>query len=115
MHGAVRPGCLLGILLLAAAVYAGALILASELDYRSMQEAATQQVRLAETVTDEEIRRELLTKVEELELPPGARDIQIRRLPGGNVHVNLAYPDTIRFLGRWEWIQIRHISVRGPR
>jgi hypothetical protein len=114
-RGAVRPGCVLAILLLAAGVYAGILILGHEFDYRSLQEAASQEVRLAETKTDDEIRQVLLDKVAELELPPGARDIRVQRLPNGSVLVTIAYPDTIRFLGRWEWVQLREISARGPR
>lgn len=106
---------MLGIILLAAAVYAGALILGSEFEYRSMQEAVSQEVRLAETKTDEEILEALLTKAAELDLPPSARNIRVQRLPDGGAHVTLAYPDTIRFLGRWEWVQLRQISARGPR
>lgn len=111
----MRPGCLIGLLLLAAAGYAGVKILASEMSYRSLQETASQEARLAETKTDEEIRQTVLAKAQELELPPGERDIQVRRLGDGNVLVRLAYPDTTSFLGRWEWVRIREISVRGPR
>ncbi len=96
-------------------MYAGVLILASEMDYRSLQETASREARFAETKTDEEIRREVLAKVEELELPPSAHAVRVHRLGDGRVQVSLAYPDTIRFLGRWEWVRLREIAVQGPR
>lgn len=114
-RGAVRPGCLLALLLLGLGAYAGVLILRSEMNYRSIQETAAQEVRLAETSTDEEIRQAVLDKVADLGLPPGAREIRVQRSTDGSVLVSLAYPDTIRFFGRWEWVRLRELSVRGPR
>lgn len=114
-RGGVRPGCLLVLLVAAVAVYAGIKVLASEMDYRSIQETAFQEARLAETKTDEEIRRVVLAKVADLELPPSARQVRVERLSGGRVHVSLAYPDTVRFFGRWEWVRPRQVSVQGPR
>lgn len=105
----------MGLLLLAAAVYAGAMVLGSEMEYRSLQETASQQARLAETNTDEEIRQAVVAKAGELELPATAHDVQVRRLGSGTVHVSLAYPDTVRFFGRWDWVRMRRISVRTPR
>lgn len=114
-RGAVRPGCLLGLLLVGLGVYAGAKFLGSEMDYRSVQEVASREARLAESKTDQEIREEVLAKVQELGLPPSAHDVRVRRLDNGRVRVSLAYPDTLRFLGRWEWVTLREISVQGPR
>lgn len=113
--GAVRPGCLLGLLLLGLAIYAGVQVLASEMDYRSLQEAAVREARFADTRSDDEIRQALVAEVGELELPRSANDVRVRRLGSGSVHIAIAYPDTIRFLGRWEWVRPRRISVRTPR
>lgn len=113
-RGAVRPGCLLALLLAAIAVYAGIKLLASEMRYRSIQETASREARFAETKTDEEIHQAVLDEVIDLELPPAAHRVRVRRLSGGRVHVSLAYPDTVRFLGRWEWVRPRRISVQGP-
>lgn len=82
--------------------------------YRSIQETASREARFAETKTDEEIRQAVLDKVGDLELPAAARQVRVHRLNGGRVRVALAYPDTVRFFGRWEWVRFREISVQGP-
>lgn len=111
-RGSARTGCLFGILLLTLGVYAAIQILASEMDFRSLQRAVEQQARYAETRTDQEIRQDLVTRVRELGLPRSAENVVVRRMLGDGVLITVGYPDTVSFFGRWHWVRQRQISIR---
>ncbi|MFQ5678659.1 MAG: hypothetical protein ACE5HP_04300 [Gemmatimonadota bacterium] len=90
------------------------LVLKSEIDFRSLQNRAEQEARISETRSDDEIRQTLVARARELGLPRTAERVGIQRFPGGDALITIAYPDTVTFLGRWSWIRMRRISVRGP-
>lgn len=113
--GAGRLGCLVLLLLLAASVYLGLQVMDGEFAYRSFQSAARQEASLAVDRTDEEIRASLLARVRELELPPRAEEIHIRRDLDRQVVISASYADTVRFLDRWEWVRSRQLRVTTPR
>ncbi len=105
-------GCLLGIAVLALALYAGLQWIGDEFDYQAMHEETRRQAGLGGELTDEEIRQELVRQAVDLGLPPSARDIRIDRLPGGSMSVSLRYADTLSLFDRWSWVRTRSIDVR---
>jgi hypothetical protein len=94
--GSSTLGCLVSLLLFVAALYYGASI--GELYWRQYQllDEMRTQARLGPTLTDPVIRRRLLTKAEELELPAAARSFRITR--GGNprqIIIETQYSDSV--------------------
>ena len=78
-RGASTIGCLVTMLLFAAAVYYGINIGKVYLRYYQLQDTMRSNARLAPSLTDAVIRRRLLEKVDELHLPPDAQKFIIRR------------------------------------
>lgn len=78
-RGASTIGCLITLLLFAAAVYYGVNIGKVYLRYYQLQDTMRSNARLAPSLTDAVIRRRLLDKVEELHLPDSAQKFIIRR------------------------------------
>lgn len=109
--GAVRPGCVVSLLLLAVAAYAGVIVLESEIEYRSLQEEVQRQAGFAAERSEEEMRTAILAKVQSLELPRMAEQVEVRRLPRNRISITLRYGDTLTFFGRWDWVRPRRIQV----
>ncbi|HEV8125798.1 MAG TPA: hypothetical protein VGP80_16240 [Gemmatimonadales bacterium] len=78
-RGASTIGCLVTLILFAAAVYYGINIGKVYLRYYQLQDTMRSNARLAPSLTDAVIRRRLLDKVDELHLPPDAQKFIIRR------------------------------------
>lgn len=112
-RGGVRFGVLLFLVVLGAGFYVGVGVVRSEFDFRSLQKSVERQVGLAESTSDDDIRGVIVDRMRELGLPSSAERVQVQRLAGGGAVVSLAYPDTVTFLGRWDWIRIRRIRIRG--
>lgn len=74
-----RLGCLLVLLVVATAAYYGVGIGSVYFDYWMLQEEMRSQARLAPSIDDMTIRRRILRRVEDLNLPEGARKLTIRR------------------------------------
>lgn len=72
-------GCLFTLLLLAVAVYYGIDIGGKYLRYYQMLDEMKVQARFAPNLSDDVIRRRLRAKADQLNLPPDARKITIRR------------------------------------
>ena len=94
--GSSTVGCLISLLLFVAALYYGVSI--GELYWRQYQllDEMRTQARLGPTLPDPVIRRRLLTKAEELELPLAARTFKITR--GGNprqIVIETQYSDSV--------------------
>ncbi|HJP55997.1 MAG TPA: hypothetical protein VJ847_03120 [Gemmatimonadales bacterium] len=94
--GSSNVGCLISLLLFVAALYYGVSI--GELYWRQYQllDEMRTQARLAPTLPDPVIRRRLLTKAEELELPAAARSFRITR--GGSprqIVIETQYSDSV--------------------
>ena len=114
-RGGVRLGVVLCLLVLVAAFYVGVDVVRSEFDYRSLQKSVERQVGLAESTSDDDIRGAIVDRIRELGLPRSAERVELQRFADGGAVVSLAYPDTVTFLGRWDWIRIRRIRIRGSR
>lgn len=79
-RGKVSTGCLLSLLLFVAAGYYGVGIGSTYLKYWQLLDEMRSQARLAPGLNDDVIRRRLVTRAEELDLPAQARRFTIRRL-----------------------------------
>lgn len=115
-RGASRVGCLLSLALFTLAGYAAVLLVGSEFKYRSVEQAIDQELRTTKPLatSPREIRAAVVARIEDLGLPPSARNVELSRLPEGGVVVSFAYPDTITFFGRWHWVRTRRITERPP-
>ena len=78
-RGSSSTGCLLTLLVFAAALYYGVHIGEVYWRFYQYQEEMRSQARLAPSIPDGVIRRRLLTTVDELGLPAEAQKIQIKR------------------------------------
>lgn len=78
-RGASTIGCLLTLILFAAAVYYGVNIGKVYLRYYRLQDTMRSNARLAPSLTDATIRRRVLTRIDELQLPEDARKLTIKR------------------------------------
>ncbi|MBI4502921.1 MAG: hypothetical protein HY700_17385 [Gemmatimonadetes bacterium] len=77
--GKTSTGCLFTLLVLVVVAYYGVGIGSAYLRYWRMQDAMRTQARLAPTLDDPVIRRRLVTRAEELDLPAEATRFVIRR------------------------------------
>jgi hypothetical protein len=78
-RGKLRWGCLLWIVVLGAVVYLGYPVGVEAFKYYRMSDAMKGQARFASAVTDAEIQRRLVAKVDSLGLPSEAKKFTIRR------------------------------------
>lgn len=78
-RGASMMGCLVSLVLFAAAVYYGIHMGRPWLRYYELQDEMRVSARLAPTLSDAVIKRRLEQKADELGLPPEARKFQITR------------------------------------
>ena len=78
-HGKSRLGCLVWVLVLSAIGYYGLGIGQHYLAYYRMLDEIQSQARLAPGLDDGVIRRRLVIKADELDLPPDAHHVVIRR------------------------------------
>ncbi len=78
-RGKVKLGCLLTLALLGAATYLTITNVRSYINYWAMRDEMRTQAQFANNLDDESIRRRLRAKADELQLPPEARRVTIRR------------------------------------
>jgi hypothetical protein len=78
-RGASTIGCLFSVILLAAGIFYGVNIGKVYFRYYQLQDSMRTNARLAPSLSDATIRRRLLTRVDELGLPPEAQKFSIRR------------------------------------
>ena len=78
-RGVSRLGCLLGLLVLAAAAYFGIHVGEPYVRYLRYRDAMEQEARFAERLDDETIRRRLRARADSLGLPPDAGTVVVRR------------------------------------
>jgi len=95
-RGLGRTGCLFWILVLVAAGYFGADVGAIYVRKWRIEDEVKTQAAFAANLTDETIRRRLLDRVEQLDLPPQARNIFIRRtVRPTEIRIRLSYPEVV--------------------
>jgi hypothetical protein len=94
--GKVRWGCLATVAVLAVAVWYSIPLGKTYLQYYRLKDEMKAQANFAVNIDDETIRRRLRAKVDELELPPEARRITIRRRSRPReVIITTSWPDTL--------------------
>lgn len=97
--GKSRVGCLLFLLVCAAVAYFATPVGLQAFKYYQLADEMKTQVRFAETVTDDELRARITTRIEELGLP----DVAVRRLRierGGRppeIRITTSYDITFEF------------------
>jgi hypothetical protein len=97
--GKIRWGCVVSLLLVAAAVYYGIPIGKTYIQYYAMKDEMKAQANFAVNIDDDAIRRRLRAKADELELPSEARRITIRRRSRPReVVISTSWPDTLNLL-----------------
>ena len=95
-RGIGRTGCLLWVLVFVAAGYFGVEIGTIYIRKWRMEDEIKTQAAFAPSLTDDTIRRRLLNKVDELDLPPEAREITIRRTARPNeIRIVMSYPELV--------------------
>jgi hypothetical protein len=78
-RGKIKLGCVLTLALLGAGVYLTIANIRTYIDYWAMKDEMRVQAQFANNLDDQSIRRRLRAKADELQLPPEARRITIRR------------------------------------
>jgi hypothetical protein len=78
-RGKIRLGCLLTLAVLGAGTYFTITNVRTYINYWAMKDEMRTQAQFANNLDDESIRRRLRAKADELQLPPEARRITIRR------------------------------------
>jgi hypothetical protein len=110
-RGKSRVGCLVGILVLMIAGYAGVLVLGSEIDYQQLLSETQTQAGLAGEMDDRTIRETLAGEAAEIGLPVSAEQILIQRFPQRRIQIIIRYTDPIDFFGLWQWVRNRRIQI----
>jgi len=94
--GSSTLGCLFSLLMFVGALYFGLPIGQSYWRYTQLRDTMRTAVRFAQTTTDEQIIRQVLEKVMQLELPREARRIRISRNPTTRrITLQTAWTETI--------------------
>ncbi len=94
-RGVTRVGCLMWVLLGVVGVYSGVEVAEVYLPYWQLLDAMGTQADFAPSITDDVIRRRLLNKVDELELPAAAAsELRIRRR-SRQITISTTYQETL--------------------
>ena len=95
-RGMSRLGCLFTLLLVATGLYYGVNIGGVYLKYYRLVDEMRTQARVAPSIDDGTIRRRLLRTVDQLNLPPEARSVTIRRTQRPReIRISTTYQDTL--------------------
>ena len=95
-RGAGTIGCLFTLLIFGGALYFGLPIGHSYWRYTKMHDEMRTAARFARTIADEQIVRQILLMVDELELPREARRIRVTRNPATRrVSIQTAWTETL--------------------
>jgi len=110
-RGASRIGCLLGILFLVLAGYAGVQFAGTEIDYQTLKSEVEDLARVARETGDAAIREAIANEAARLGLPAAAGRPAIRRVPSNRIQITVQYPDSLTLFNRWYWVRQRQIAV----
>ncbi|UCF41843.1 MAG: hypothetical protein JSW43_05835 [Gemmatimonadota bacterium] len=95
-RGATRLGCLFTLLLFVTGLYYGVNIGGVYLRYYRLMDEMRTQARVAPSIDDDTIRRRLLRKIEQLDLPPEARAVTVQRTQRPReIQIATTYRDTL--------------------
>ncbi len=92
-----RTGCLVWVLVLVTVGYFGIEVGTIYARKWRMEDEVRTQAAFATNLTDDAIRRRLLNRVDQLDLPPEARQISIRRTVRPNeIRIVMSYPEVLQ-------------------
>ncbi len=95
-RGMSRLGCLFTLLLFATGLYYGVNVGGVYLKYYRLLDEMRTQAKVAPSIDDGTIRRRVLRKVDQLNLPPDARKLTIRRTQRPReIRISTTYQDTL--------------------
>ena len=94
--GRSSVGCLLSLLIVAAAMYFGVNIGEAYWRYYEFQDAMRQEVRFARQISDDRIKLHLAALADSLGLPEEATDITVNRT-SGSISVSAEYSERVEF------------------
>ena len=109
--GKVRLGCLVGLLIVAAAVYFAWNISIPALHFFEYQDAMAQEARFAAHNPNEVILAHLRAKADSLDLPESAKKIQIRR-KGNQIWIWADYSEQIELPGFVKEVELKPHAER---
>lgn len=94
--GASTLGCLFTLLLFAGSLYYGLPIGHSYWRYTKLRDEMRTTVRFARTIADDQMVRQLLLMVDQLQLPREARRIRVTRNPGSRrIAIEISWQETL--------------------
>jgi hypothetical protein len=104
-------GCLVGLLVVTAAVYFGVNIGEVYWRYYRYQDAMQQEAQFAQMRTDQAIARRLASAADSLRLPDAARQVQIRRdATTRRIYISAAYSERVELPG---FVRTLHLTPRA--
>lgn len=106
--GEGQLGCVIGLAFLAVALFLAFKLIPVKVKAAGIREVVVNEGKSAGTHPNERIRKAILDKAEEVDLPVSDEDIEIKRT-GNLIEIDVDYVVPIKFPGRtWEWHQHHH-------
>jgi hypothetical protein len=114
-RGEGQFGCLVGLVILLIAGLIAYKMIPIKVKAADLRERIVDESKSAGQHNDDQIRKQILTKAEQLELPVADKDVQIKRTHGnvGNIQVDVQYTVPVDFPGytyQWHF----HVSTDNP-
>lgn len=114
-RGEGQFGCLVGLVILLIAGLIAYKMIPVKVKAADLRETIVDESKSAGQHGDAQIRRQILAKAEQLELPVTDKDISIKRTGGniGNIQVNVEYTVSVTFPGyvyQWHF----HVATDNP-
>jgi len=114
-HGKLKVGCLLTTVVLAGGVYYGIGVFKVYLRYLQILDEMRTEARAAPGIDDQVIRRRLLQRTEELNLPQEADRFTIRRRARPReIVITTSWVDTLDFQPFGQWVITLQPEARAP-
>ncbi|MEO8216069.1 MAG: hypothetical protein ABI718_03195 [Acidobacteriota bacterium] len=97
-QGEGQLGCILGLIILAAAVYVAFKLVPVKMDAADMRRTITDQARSAGMMTDERIRKTIMVRAMDLDVPLDEKNLIIRR-SNNEISIEASYTVPVKFPG----------------
>ena len=104
-RGEGQLGCIIGLLVFLAAIFVAYKMIPIKVKAAELRQEVVDEAKAAGTRRDPQIRKTILAKAEQLELPLADKDIDIRR-NAGTIFVTVKYTVPVEFPGytyQWEF------------
>jgi len=108
--GEGQAGCLVGLVILLIAIFIAYKIIPVKVKIADLRQAIADEGKAAGTHNDEAIKKSILTRAKELELPVTEEDVTVERVQS-YIRIDVQYTTTIVFPGyTWQWHQHHHVE-----